>query len=345
LLCFVVAALSASNLESIQSRIASELKARSCASQTSTQSCISANDFAHPQHNSEHIACLWCHSHDDETQAPHCASLDTVRYGHKYKTGWVCDYHTPLVSSDHHHHHKRPHGLAVDTSPVNVEDPYSGGGGKMMMGGGKMMMGGGKMMMGGGKMMMGGGKMMMGGGKMMMGGGKMMMGDGSTGGKEMMMEPMDNSISGQVKNFLDHAPQPVQFLGGLAMGVLGSIPFQPTKVIAGVDAVENDVQNLFNKFTLSSGSGLANDVVLVANTVKDMASLLKAAGAVEVAEKAAEVAAKADSPLGWVIGAGELALNGVNVYQDFSAALDAYHQGNYFEVGKKIGDIISILAE
>jgi len=209
------------------------------------------------------------------------------------------------------------------------------------MGGGKMgggMMGGGKM---GGGMMMGG---KMGGGKMM--GGKMGMGTGSgkSSGKPKEMEPVDNSISGQIKNFMNNAPKPVQFLGGLAMGVLGTIPFQPTKVIAGVDAVENDVQNLFNKFTLSSGSGLANDVVLVANTVKDMASLLQAAGATEVAEKAAEVAAKADNPIGWVIGAGELALNGVNVYQDFAGALDAYHKGNYFEVGKKVGDVISILA-
>jgi hypothetical protein len=228
-----------------------------------------------------------------------------------------------LVSSAHHHH-KKHHGLSV-----TVEDPYGGGGGKM---GGGMMGGGGKM---------GGG---MGGGKMMGGSGKMGMGTGSGKPKEPM-EPVDNSISGQVKNFMNNAPKPVQFLGGLAMGVLGTIPFQPTKVIAGVDAVETDVQNLFNKFSLSSGSGLANDVVMLANTVKDMTNLLKAAGAIEVAEKAAAVAAKADNPIGWVIGAGELALNGVNIYQDFSGALDAYHKGNYFEVGKKVGDIISILAE
>jgi len=340
LLCFIAAALSATNLDFIQSRIVTELRSRSCPTQADSQSCLSANDFAHPQRNSKHVACLWCHSHDDESQASHCASLDTVRSGHKYKTGWVCDYHTPLVSSDHHHHNKKHHGLSV-VSPVNVEDPYGGGGGG---GGGMMMMGGkmgGKMM--GGKMM--GGKMMGGGGKMGMGMGKMGMGTGSSGKPKETMEPVDNSISGQVKNFMKNAPKPVQFLGGLAMGVLGTIPFQPTKVIAGVDAVENDVQNLFNKFTLSSGSGLANDVVLLANTIKDMTNLLKAAGAIEVAEKAAAVAAKADNPIGWVIGAGELALNGVNIYQDFSAALDAYHQGNYFEVGKKVGDIISILAE
>jgi len=224
----------------------------------------------------------------------------------------------PVVNSNHHHH-KKHHGLSVVT-----EDPYGGSSGKM----------------GGG--MMGGGKMMGGSGKMMGGSGKMMGGSGKP--KEMMMPP-DNSVSGQIKNFLNNAPKPVQFLGGLAMGVLGTIPFQPTKVIAGVDAVENDVQNLFNKFSLSSGSGLANDVVMLANTVKDMTNLLKAAGAIEVAEKAAEVVAKADSPLGWIIGAGELALNGVNVYQDFSGALDAYNEDNYFECGKKVGDLISILAE
>jgi len=83
----------------------------------------------------------------------------------------------------------------TEVVPVNVEDPYGGGGGgKMKMGGGKMKMGGGKMKMGGGKMKMGGGKMgggMMGGGKMGGGGGgppKMgggggapKMGGGSTG--------------------------------------------------------------------------------------------------------------------------------------------------------------------
>jgi len=333
LLCFVVAALSATNLETIQTRITSELRARSCPTMMDSESCIANNDFAHPQHNSKHVACLWCHSHDDDSQTSHCASLDTVRSGHKYKSGWVCDYHTPLVSSDHHHHHKHPHSLDVN-SPITVEDPY---GGSSKMGGGKM--GGGSKM--GGSKMGGGAKM---GGSKMGGSGKMGAGTGSGKPKETT-EPTDNSVSGQVKAFLSKAPKPVQFLGGLAMGVLGMIPFQPTKVIAGVDAVENDVQNLFSKFSLSSGSGLANDVVLLANTVKDMTNLLKAAGAIEVAEKAAEVAAKADSPIGWVIGAGELALNGVNVYQDFSGALEAYHQGNYFEVGKKVGDIISILAE
>jgi len=220
----------------------------------------------------------------------------------------------------------------IDSAPIDVEDPYSGG--SMMMG--KMMMG--KMM---GKGMQG--KMAMGTGNQhgkMMTGGKMGMGTGTASGK-----PKDNSISGTVADFIMNAPKPVQFLGGLAMGVLGSIPFSPTKTIAGVDAVQNDLQNLFRKFSLKSGSAVANDVVLLANTIKDFTGLLKSSGAIEVAEKAAKVAAKAESPIGWIIGAGELALNGVNVYQDFQAAIEAFHTGNLFECGKKVGDIISILAD
>jgi hypothetical protein len=186
--------------------------------------------------------------------------------------------------------------------------------------------------------------MMMMGGKMM-NMGKMNMGKmGMNMGKGKDMMPMDNSISGQVANFMMNAPKPVQFLGGLAMGVLGSIPFQPTKVIAGINGVQGDLQDLMNKFSVSSGGAVANDVVMVANTVKDMAGLLQACGAPEVAEKAAAVAAKADNPIGWIVGAGELALNGVNVYQDVTAAVEAYRSGNNFEMGKRIGDMISILA-
>jgi len=208
-----------------------------------------------------------------------------------------------------------------------TEDPYGGSSGKMMSG--KM------------------GGMMGGSGKNMMGSGKMNMGkDGATGmgkGKEMMNG--NPTISDTVKDFVQNAPKPVQFLGGLAMGVLGSIPFSPTKIIAGVDSVTADVNNLMSKFSISSTSAVANDVTMVANTIKDMAGLLQAAGAPEIAEKAAAVAAKADNPIGWIIGAGELALNGVNVYQDFNAAITAYRNGDNFELGKRIGDIISILAE
>jgi len=279
-------------------------------------SCIVNNDFAHPQPHGHHVSCLWCHSHEDSSKTSHCQSLDNVRSMDKYHHGWVCDYLPPMTTHFTRHHH----GLDVDT--VNVEDPYSKNMGKMNMG--KMNMG---------KMNMG---------KMNMG--KMNMGK-NMGKNDSMGEMMDNSLSGQVKNFIANAPKPVQFLGGLAMGVLGSIPFQPTKVIAGVDAVQNDVQNLMSKFSISSGSAVASDVIMVANTIKDMAGLLQAAGAPEVAEKAAEVAAKADNPIGWVIGAGEIALNGVNVYQDFNAAVTAYKGGDMFELGKRIGDLISILAE
>jgi len=289
-------------------------RAPSCSMHQEVDSCIAGNQFGSSSHQSQ-IGCLWCHSHEDQNKPSHCQSLDNVRSSHRYHSGWVCDYQPPM----HTHYRRHHHGLDVET--VN-EDPYMKGmSGKMMSG--KMMSG---------KMMSG---------KMMSG--KMMMGKP----KEMMnkTEPMDNSLSGTVKNFIQNAPKPVQFLGGLAMGVLGAIPFQPTKVIAGIDAVENDVQNLMNKFSISSASAAANDVVLIANTIKDMAGLLQAAGAVEVAEKAAEVAAKAESPIGWIVGAGELALNGVNVYQDFNAAIKAYKEGDMFELGKRIGDVISILAE
>jgi len=254
--------------------------------------------------------------------ASHCATLDNVRTSQMYQSDWVCDYQMPVS------YHGKHHGLSVDTSPLDVEDPY----GSMKSGGKSGMMG--KMMgnMGKGKDMMGKGMM-----KDMMGKGKDMMGKG----KDMMP---DNSISGQVKNFMQNAPKSVQFLGGLAMGVLGAIPFQPTKVIAGIDAVQNDINNLMSKFSIASAGAVGNDVLLVANTIKDMAGLLQAAGAPEVAEKAAAVVAKADNPIGWVIGAGELALNGVNVYQDFTAAINAYKTGDNFEMGKRIGDLISILA-
>jgi len=290
------------------------LKSRtsSCSLNSDVNSCIAGNDFDHPQLDAKHVSCLWCHSHEDTSKTSHCASLDTVRSKHRYHSGWVCDYHTPLTS-----HFKKHHGLSVE--PV-TEDPY---GAKMM--GGKSS----------GKMTGGKGSMM--------GMGKMTKGkDGSTGMAKEMGAP---TISDTVKDFIANAPKPVQFLGGLAMGVLGAIPFSPTKVIAGVDAVQTDVNNLMSKFSISSTGAVANDVTMVANTIKDMAGLLQAAGAPEIAEKAAAVAAKADNPLGWVIGAGELALNGVNVYQDFNAAIKAYQGGDLFELGKRIGDIISILAE
>jgi len=336
-LCLIATVFAAPSLESVRGRF-SDLKTRSCIGHSDVNSCIGGNDFFHPKPHGNHVACLWCHSHATVASASHCATLDNVRTSQMYQSDWVCDYQMPVSN------HGKHHGLSVDTSPLDVEDPYgmksggkSGMMGKMM---GKMMgdmMGKGKDMMGKGKDMMGKGTGMMGKGTGMMGKGTGMMGKG----KDMMP---DNSISGQVKNFMQNAPKSVQFLGGLAMGVLGAIPFQPTKVIAGIDAVQNDINNLMSKFSVASAGALGNDVVLVATTIKDMAGLLQAAGAPEVAEKAAAVVAKADNPIGWVIGAGELALNGVNVYQDFTAALNAYKTGDNFEMGKRIGDLISILA-
>jgi len=308
LLSVLAVVLGAPSLDGRNQPRFSALKSRTstCTLNTDVNSCIAGNDFDHPQLDSKHISCLWCHSHDDTSKPSHCTSLDTIRGNHRYHAGWVCDYHTPLTS-----HYKKHHGLSVE--PV-TEDPY---GAKMNMPKPKPSPNTPKMNTPKGK-------------------------DASTGMHKEMGAP---TVSDTVKDFVANAPKPVQFLGGLAMGVLGSIPFSPTKIIAGVDSVQTDINNLMSKFSISSTGAVANDVTMVANTIKDMAGLLQAAGAPQIAEKAAAVVAKADNPLGWVIGAGELALNGVNVYQDFNAAIKAYQSGDNFELGKRIGDIISILAE
>jgi len=318
-----------------------------CQSLTDVDSCVAVNDEFHPKRHSAHIKCLWCHSHDDSGADTHCQSLTAIRANPDTYQNWVCDHMYPSDTPKKHFQsahsskrskkvkpHSTPAGKRLRAHPLDLpEDPY----GSSSSGKNSMMKGSSKSPSSSKK-------------------------DTSKNGKDSTMKKstdpnsmkkmtnpgiMPNqytAYSGTVQQFVKDAPKPVQFLGGLAMGVLGSIPFSPTKAIADVDSVANDIKSIVQNFSLKP-SGYLKDVVMIADTVKDAYSTLKDSGALEVAEDAAKVAAKADNPIGWLVGAGELALNGANIYYDIQTAISAAKSGDEFTLGKSIGSILALLAE
>jgi len=156
-----------------------------------------------------------------------------------------------------------------------------------------------------------------------------------------------NSNEGPFQKLIDNlkkkAPKPLQFLGGLAMGALGHLAgIDPSKIVMGVDNVTGDLQNLFKNFKLTP-NGLKDTVSNVANTIRDMSSVLNAAGLHDLANKASKVADVANKVEGWVVKANQLVYKGVNIYSDLKQALSDFKSGNLYGVGTDIGNIIGIL--
>jgi enoyl-[acyl-carrier-protein] reductase (NADH) len=48
-------------------------------------------------------------------------------------------------------------------------------------------------------------------------------------------------------------------------------------------------------------------------------------------------------PIGWLVEAGEIAWNSVNIYQDISSAVTNFQNQQYFDCGYDIGAIVYIL--
>jgi len=298
-----------------------------CMNITDVDSCVAVNDEVHPKRHSAHIHCMWCHSHDDSGMSSHCQSLTAIRGNPKTYRNWVCDHLYPSDTPRAHFQND-----AGDDEPLTRNDPY----GKSSNGKNSS-----------GKNSSGKNKNSSGKDKNSSSSDKSKNG-GSDPKNQKMTNPgiMPNTYtaySGTVQEFVKQAPKPVQFLGGLAMGVLGMIPFQPTKIISDVDSVFNDIKSIAQNFS-PKPSGYIKDITMIADTIKDAYSLLKDSGAITVAEDAAKVAAKAESPIGWLIGAGELAWNGANIYYDVKTAIQAAKTGDEFTLGKSIGSILSILA-
>jgi len=151
--------------------------------------------------------------------------------------------------------------------------------------------------------------------------------------------PLENLINDLKKK----APKPLQFLGGLAVGVLGHLAgINPSKVVMGIDQVTGDLTNLFNGFKLTP-DGLKNTASNVANTIRDMSSVLNDAGLHDLANKASKVADIASKAEGWIVKAQQIAYKGVNIYHDLQQAAKDFKAGKYYEVGNDIGNIINAI--
>jgi len=320
-----------------------------CMSLTDVETCVSFNDEFHPKRHSEHLKCLWCHSHHSGMDT-HCQSLEAIRANPETYRSWICDhvipYDTPALhlqrahpdspskktkkDNPHSARHKRVTRLLDTTSgdvdPLAVEDPYSSKSNSKSKNNSKSKSNSNKNSSSSNKSSSSSDS------------------KSSANSNPGIMPNSYTAYSGAVQQFVAQAPKPVQFLGGLAMGVLGTIPFSPTKAIADVDSVANDIKSLVQNFSLQP-SGYIKDITMIADTVKDSYSLFKDSGAEEVAEDATKVVAEADNPLGWLVGAGELALNGANVYYDVKTAIQAAKDGDEFTLGKSVGSILSLLAE
>jgi len=146
------------------------------------------------------------------------------------------------------------------------------------------------------------------------------------------------------ENPLGNAPPGLQFLAGLALGLLGETPSNVVMCAADVSDIVEDISDAFSQFHLSV-SGVLDCLKDLFNAIKDFSEALKNCGLEDVLEKITSFLEKYTTPvIGEIIGAVTITFNAINVYDDIDDAVHSSQSGNWFEVGKDVGDVISIVA-
>jgi len=139
-------------------------------------------------------------------------------------------------------------------------------------------------------------------------------------------------------------PPALQFLAGLALGLLGETPSAVVMCGADVADVIEDVEDAFKDFHLSV-SGIVSTLTDLFNAVKAFSEVLENCGLEDVLEKITAFISKYSTPvIGEILGAITITFNAIDVYDDIDDAVHSSESGDWFDVGKDIGDVIGIVA-
>jgi hypothetical protein len=158
-----------------------------------------------------------------------------------------------------------------------------------------------------------------------------------------------NQVTQFIEDEVSGWPPAAQMIAGIVYGSLGKLPNDLNTCLTDAEQLYTDVSNTFNNWQWTMNVGvlvpeleeLYNDVQDVLNTIKACNTVLTdASNDVRAVIKVIE---GTTGPIGWILEAGEIALNSVNIYQDINGAIDNFNNQNYFDSGYNIGAIIYIL--
>jgi len=157
-------------------------------------------------------------------------------------------------------------------------------------------------------------------------------------------DPYSGGGSGSDSNPISSLSAGLQFLAGLALGLLDQTPSSVVMCGANVAEVIEDITKAFDDFHLSA-SGIVSTLTDLFNAIKNFTEALKACGLEAVLEKITAFLAKYTTPIiGEILGAITITFNAIDVFDDIDDAVHSSESGDWFDVGKDIGNVIGIVA-
>jgi len=158
-----------------------------------------------------------------------------------------------------------------------------------------------------------------------------------------------NQITQFIENEVANWPPAAQIIAGVLYGSLGNLPTDLNTCLTDAEHLYDDLESTFSNWQwtwsldviLPELQEVFEDVEDVVNTFKACNSAL--GDAKSDINKVISLIEDTTGPIGWLVEAGEIAWNSVNIYQDISAAVQNFQSDNYFECGYNIGAIVYIL--
>jgi len=158
-----------------------------------------------------------------------------------------------------------------------------------------------------------------------------------------------NQITQFLENEVANWPPAAQIIAGVVYGSLGSLPADLNSCLTDAEQLYTDLENTFDNWQwtwsldviLPELEECFNDVGDVVQTIKACNSALS--DAKSDITKVLSIIKGTTGPIGWLVEAGEIAWNSVNIYQDISSAVTNFQNQQYFDCGYDIGAIVYIL--
>jgi len=158
-----------------------------------------------------------------------------------------------------------------------------------------------------------------------------------------------NQITQFLENEVANWPPAAQLIAGVVYGSLGNLPDDLNTCLTDAEQLYTDLETTYDNWQWT----FSLDVILpelqeVFQDVEDVCHTLSACSSVlsdakTDISKVLSIIKGTTGPFGWLVEAGEIAWNSVNIYQDVSYAIDNFQNQRYFDSGYDIGAVVYIL--
>jgi hypothetical protein len=164
-----------------------------------------------------------------------------------------------------------------------------------------------------------------------------------------LLDDGSNQITQFIENEVVNWTPAEQVLAGIVYGALGNLPQDLNTCLQDAEHLWSELDNTYSNwewtFSLSvilpELESVYDEIGDVLTTVKDCSQALS--DAESDVKKVLSIIKGSTGFIGWLVEAGEIAFNSVNIYQDVSDAIDNWNARKYFDSGYNIGAIVYIL--